>query len=60
MKEIAMPDCAGETLRESQALHYSLIQQLPVGVFRKDAAGRYVLVKVYEPQPQSEPPDSAH
>ena len=42
--EIAMPDCAEETLRESQTLHHSLIQQLPVGIFRKDAAGRYVLV----------------
>ena len=39
-----MPDCAEETLRESQTLHHSLIQQLPVGIFRKDAAGRYVLV----------------
>ena len=31
-------------LRESQALYHSLVEQLPVGVFRKDAAGRYVLV----------------
>jgi PAS domain S-box-containing protein len=44
MKNDAMPDCAEETLREAQALDHSLIQQLPVGVFRKDAAGRYVLV----------------
>ena len=44
MKEIAMRDCAGEALRASEALHHSAVQQLPVGVFRKDAAGRYVLV----------------
>jgi PAS domain S-box-containing protein len=31
-------------LRESQALYHSLVNQLPVGIFRKDAAGRYVLV----------------
>jgi PAS domain S-box-containing protein len=35
---------AEEALRESQALYYSLVEQLPVGVFRKDPAGRYVLV----------------
>ena len=44
MKEIAKLDRAAETLRESQALYHSLVQQLPVGMFRKDAAGRYVLV----------------
>ncbi|MGA2243082.1 MAG: PAS domain S-box protein [Verrucomicrobiota bacterium] len=35
---------AEEALRESQALYFSLAEQLPVGVFRKDPAGRYVLV----------------
>jgi len=35
---------AEEALRESQALYFSLVEQLPVGVFRKDPAGRYVLV----------------
>jgi PAS domain S-box-containing protein len=35
---------ADEALRESQALYYSLIEQLPAGIFRKDGAGRYVLV----------------
>jgi PAS domain S-box-containing protein len=29
---------------ESQALYHSLVEQLPVGIFRKDADGRYVLV----------------
>jgi PAS domain S-box-containing protein len=33
-----------EALRESRALYHSLVQQLPVGVFRKDREGRYVLV----------------
>jgi PAS domain S-box-containing protein len=31
-------------LRESQALHHSLVEQMPAGVFRKDAEGRFVLV----------------
>lgn len=31
-------------LLESQALFHSLVEQMPAGVFRKDAAGRYVLV----------------
>ena len=31
-------------LRESQALYHSLVEQMPAGVFRKDVAGRYVLV----------------
>ncbi len=30
--------------REAQALYLSLVEQLPAGVFRKDADGRYVLV----------------
>jgi len=35
---------AEQELRESQSLYYSLIDQLPGGVFRKDRDGRYVLV----------------
>lgn len=31
-------------LREAQALYRSLVDQMPAGVFRKDAAGRFVLV----------------
>ncbi len=31
-------------LRESQALYHTLVDQLPVGVFRKDVEGRYVFV----------------
>ena len=35
---------AEEALRESQALYYSFVEQLPIGVFRKDREGRFVLV----------------
>ncbi len=35
---------AEEALQESQALYYSFVEQLPIGVFRKDREGRYVLV----------------
>ena len=35
---------AEEALQESRALYYSLAEQLPVGVFRKDREGRFVLV----------------
>jgi PAS domain S-box-containing protein len=35
---------AEEALRESQALYYSLAEQLPVGIFRKDREGRFILV----------------
>jgi PAS domain S-box-containing protein len=35
---------AEAALRESQGLYLSLVEQLPVGVFRKDKAGRYVFV----------------
>jgi diguanylate cyclase (GGDEF)-like protein/PAS domain S-box-containing protein len=33
-----------EALRESQAFYHSLVEQLPAGVFRKDAEGRFVYV----------------
>jgi PAS domain S-box-containing protein len=33
-----------EELTQSQALYHSLVEQMPAGIFRKDAAGRYVLV----------------
>jgi PAS domain S-box-containing protein len=35
---------AEEALRESQALYHSLAEQLPIGVFRKDREGCFVLV----------------
>src|SRR3954463_364649 len=31
----------------SESLYRSLIEQLPVGIFRKDAEGRYVLVNAW-------------
>ncbi|MDR3457296.1 MAG: PAS domain S-box protein [Verrucomicrobiae bacterium] len=34
-------------VRESQALYHSLVDQMPAGIFRKDAAGRYVFVNSY-------------
>ncbi|HEX7570999.1 MAG TPA: PAS domain-containing protein, partial [Verrucomicrobiae bacterium] len=38
---------AEEALFESQALYHSLVDQMPAGVFRKDAAGRYIFVNAY-------------
>jgi two-component system, cell cycle sensor histidine kinase and response regulator CckA len=35
---------AEEVLRESQALYHSFVDQLPAAAFRKDRAGRYVMV----------------
>ena len=35
---------AVEASRESQALYHSLVEQMPVGVFRKDANGRFTFV----------------
>jgi two-component system cell cycle sensor histidine kinase/response regulator CckA len=31
-----------EALQESQALYHSLVDELPIGIFRKDRAGRFV------------------
>jgi PAS domain S-box-containing protein len=44
MKQIAEQDGAERASGDSLALDDSLIQQLPVGVFRKDAEGRFILV----------------
>jgi PAS domain S-box-containing protein len=35
---------AQEDLQEAQSLYHSLVEQMPAGIFRKDAAGRYVFV----------------
>jgi PAS domain S-box-containing protein len=35
---------AEAALRESQALYLSLVEQVPAGIFRKDAAGRFIFV----------------
>ena len=37
-------DLALDGLREVQALYSSLVDQMPAGVFRKDAQGQYVFV----------------
>ncbi|MBI5385310.1 MAG: PAS domain S-box protein [Verrucomicrobia bacterium] len=38
---------AERALQESEALYQSLVQQMPAGVFRKDAQGRYVFVNAW-------------
>jgi PAS domain S-box-containing protein len=35
---------AVEALQESQELNHSLLEQLPIGIFRKDREGRFILV----------------
>lgn len=35
---------AAEALRESEASYYSLVDQMPAGIFRKDKEGRYIFV----------------
>jgi len=44
-------------LAESQALYHSLVEQMPAGVFRKDAAGRYVFVNSYFARIRNETPE---
>lgn len=43
-REIAEREKAEVALRESQGLYYSLVEQLPISVYRKDANGRYNFV----------------
>ncbi len=44
--EIAKHKRTAAALRESQALYSSLVDQIPAGVYRKDAEGRYVFANV--------------
>ncbi len=46
-QEIAERKKAEEALHESQALYHSLVEQLPAGVFRKDAEGRFVFTNLW-------------
>ena len=43
-RDITERNLAEAALQESRALYHSLVAQLPVGVFRKEHAGRYVFV----------------
>ena len=49
---------AEDALHESQALYHSLVDQMPAGVFRKDAEGRYVFVNSYFCRLRNALPDS--
>ena len=44
LQDITERKHAEDAIRESQALYFSLVNELPAGVFRKDAAGRFVFV----------------
>jgi PAS domain S-box-containing protein len=44
MKNIAEQKLAGEALSETQSASHLLVEQLPVGVFCKNAEGRYVVI----------------
>jgi PAS domain S-box-containing protein len=43
-REIAVRQQAEHALVESQGLYHSLVEQLPINVYRQDAAGRFVYV----------------
>ena len=45
-------------LRESQALYHLLVDQMPAGVFRKDANGRFIFVNSLFCQLKEMPPNS--
>jgi PAS domain S-box-containing protein len=44
IQDITERQRAAEALRESEANYYSLVDQMPAGIFRKDNEGRYVFV----------------
>jgi len=44
IQDITERQRAAEALRESEANYYSLVDQMPAGIFRKDREGRYVFV----------------
>jgi PAS domain S-box-containing protein len=47
MKNITEQKTAGEALPETQSASHLLVEQLPVGVFRKNAEGRFVVVNPF-------------
>ncbi|HEY1717390.1 MAG TPA: PAS domain S-box protein [Verrucomicrobiae bacterium] len=55
--DITESKSAAEALRESEALYLSLVDQMPAGVFRKDAEGRYVFVNSWFCQIKGMKPD---
>ena len=44
MMNITMRKQTEESLRESQALYHSFVENMPAGVFRKDSEGRFIFV----------------
>jgi PAS domain S-box-containing protein len=48
---------ANEALRESQSLYHSLVEHLPVNVYRKDPGGRFVFVNSHFCQFKGKTPD---
>ncbi len=44
MFDVTRIKTAEAAVRKSQALYRSLVEQMPAGVFRKDAEGRYVMI----------------
>ena len=50
-------EATNRSLSESQALYHSLVSQIPAGIFRKDATGRYVFVNPFFCQLQGLSPD---
>ncbi len=47
VNDISRRKKAEDAYEESQALYRSLVEQMPIGVFRKDSAGRYVFVNAW-------------
>jgi PAS domain S-box-containing protein len=55
-RDLAEHQRAEEQLRESETLYHSLINNLPVGIYRKDAQGRLTFANTYFCQSVGKPP----